>query len=152
MTILLKNSQERTRFYRFLIVGTIGAIVDFGVMNLLTKFLHMPLVWAGTISFICAVLSNFTWNRFWTYPDSRSKPVYRQLTQFYLINIMGVGIRLPILSFLEPVLINLFWKIENNLAGMDVNFLSKNMTLAVAVLVVLFWNFFANRYWTYSDV
>jgi putative flippase GtrA len=29
---------------------------------------------------------------------------------------------------------------------------SDNLTLAVAVLIVMFWNFFVNRYWTYSDV
>ena len=30
--------------------------------------------------------------------------------------------------------------------------LADNLSLAVAVLVVLFWNFFANRHWTYNDV
>jgi putative flippase GtrA len=31
-------------------------------------------------------------------------------------------------------------------------FLAKNITLAIAVIVVMFWNFFVNRYWTYNDV
>jgi hypothetical protein len=31
-------------------------------------------------------------------------------------------------------------------------FLAANLALAVAVIVVMFWNFFVNRYWTYSDV
>jgi putative flippase GtrA len=31
-------------------------------------------------------------------------------------------------------------------------FLAKNCTLAVAVGVVMLWNFFVNRYWTYNDV
>jgi putative flippase GtrA len=26
------------------------------------------------------------------------------------------------------------------------------MTLAVAVVIVMLWNFFVNRYWTYNDV
>jgi putative flippase GtrA len=30
--------------------------------------------------------------------------------------------------------------------------LGKNFTLVVAVGVVMLWNFFANRYWTYNDV
>ena len=30
--------------------------------------------------------------------------------------------------------------------------LADNFTLAVAVVIVMFWNFFANRYWTYGDV
>jgi putative flippase GtrA len=32
------------------------------------------------------------------------------------------------------------------------DFLAKNLTLAVAVGVVMLWNFFVNRYWTYNDV
>ncbi len=31
-------------------------------------------------------------------------------------------------------------------------FLGKNFTLAIAVGVVMLWNFFVNRYWTYNDV
>jgi hypothetical protein len=31
-------------------------------------------------------------------------------------------------------------------------FLGKNFTLMVAVSVVLLWNFFVNRYWTYNDI
>jgi putative flippase GtrA len=30
--------------------------------------------------------------------------------------------------------------------------LGKNLTLAIAVSVVMLWNFFINRYWTYNDV
>ena len=30
--------------------------------------------------------------------------------------------------------------------------LADNLSLMVAVIVVLFWNFFANRHWTYNDV
>ena len=30
--------------------------------------------------------------------------------------------------------------------------LGGNLALAAAVIIVLFWNFFANRYWTYADV
>jgi putative flippase GtrA len=152
MTSIIINPLERTRFFRFLIVGTIGAVVDFGVMNLLTHFLNFPLVLAGTISFIAAILSNFTWNRFWTYPDSRSKPVMRQLMEFSVVNFAGILIRVPILYFLEPPLITLFSSFSAQLPFFDANFYGKNTTLAIAVIIVLFWNFFVNRYWTYSDV
>ena len=29
---------------------------------------------------------------------------------------------------------------------------TKNLTLALAVGIVMLWNFFVNRYWTYNDV
>ena len=31
-------------------------------------------------------------------------------------------------------------------------FIAKNFTLAAAVAIVMMWNFFINRYWTYNDI
>ena len=150
MTILT-DRQERVRFFKFLTVGVIGAVVDFGVMNLLSKLFGMALVWAGTISFICAILSNFFWNRYWTYPDSRSRPITRQLVMFALVNVAGLAIRLPILHFLEPPMLNFFQRKSVD-PPVSSEFLAKNFTLAIAVTIVMLWNFFVNRYWTYNDV
>ncbi len=153
MTVLLTNPRERTRFLRFAVVGIIGAVIDFGVANLMVGVFHSPLVVAGTISFICAVISNFTWNRYWTYPDSRSKPLGSQLVQFFVVNAAGLLIRIPILKFGEPLMENIFVTLGLDFSPyLGATTLADNFTLAIAVIVVMFWNFFANRYWTYSDV
>jgi len=152
MTSILINPRERTRFLRFLVVGIVGAIVDFGIENILHRIFGVPYVLAGTISFICAIFSNFIWNRYWTYPDSRSKPILRQLTQFSLVNVTGLLIRIPILKFLEPIITNLFYKIPEQFLLLPPDVMGENVTLAIAVGIVLFWNFFVNRYWTYNDV
>jgi putative flippase GtrA len=148
---IVAYSQEQTRFIKFMTVGAIGAVVDFGIMNLFSKMFNMPLTLAGTFSFIFAIISNFLWNRFWTYPDSRSRPFVRQLIMFFIVNLAGLAIRLPILHFLEPPIQRIFeqltWK-----TTLTSEFLGKNLTLAVAVSVVMLWNFFVNRYWTYNDV
>jgi len=149
--ILLNSSKERERFLKFAVVGVIGAVIDFGVMNLLTQAAAMPLVTAGTISFICAVISNFIWNRYWTYPDSRSRPLARQLTMFFAVNIAGVAIRIPILHFVEPPFHNILESMPLT-GSFSPGFLAKNFTLALAVGIVMLWNFFVNRYWTYNDV
>lgn len=141
---------ERTRFLKFAVVGSIGAVIDFGVMNALTHWLHFSLVLAGTLSFLCAVSSNFIWNRYWTYPDSRSRPLFQQWAMFLLVNLAGIGIRVPILHFLElPI-----QRLLQRLPGLPFapSFLAKNLTLAIAVALVMLWNFFVNRHWTYSDV
>jgi len=152
-TSIITNPRERTRFFRFAAVGIFGAVVDFGTFNLLTNFVGLSAVWASVFSFIAAIISNFTWNRYWTYPDSRSKPLGRQLFQFSFVSILGLLIRVPIIALLEP----LFNRIFTDLAFLPVGFitaefLANNLALAVAVIVVMFWNFFINRYWTYGDV
>ena len=150
MTAILTNPQERTRFLKFMAVGVIGAVVDFGIMNLFSKLFGLSLVIAGTISFICAIFSNFIWNRFWTYPDSRSRPISRQLVMFFVVNVAGLAIRLPILHYLEPPMRSFFETLSVKILSPE--FLGKNFTLAVAVGVVMLWNFFVNRYWTYNDI
>jgi putative flippase GtrA len=125
-------------------------MVDFGVANLLVAA-GLPLWLAGTISFIAAIISNFTWNRFWTYPDSRSKPIMRQLAEFSFVSIMGLTIRLPILTFVDPALYKILLNLPFSLP-LDPRLIGHNLTLAIAVLIVLFWNFFVNRFWTYKDV
>ena len=152
MTVVVTNQRERERFLRFAVVGVIGAIVDFGIANVLDHGLGVSLVLAGTVSFICAIVSNFIWNRYWTYPDSRSKPLSRQFIQFCVVSILGLGIRVPLLAFLEKPIFRLINRLPFRISFLSVEFLSANITLAIAVLVVMLWNFFVNRYWTYNDI
>lgn len=151
MTAILNNPVERGRFLKFMAVGAFGALVDFGIANVLTHFLDMALVVAGTISFACAVVSNFIWNRYWTYPESRSRHLAHQLGMFSMVNIAGVAIRIPILHFLEPPL-RTFLERASYSSAVTPEFIARNLTLAVAVGIVMLWNFFVNRHWTYNDV
>lgn len=153
LTSIVTNPRERTRFLRFATVGIIGAVVDFGTFNLLTTYAGLTAVVASVFSFIAAISSNFTWNRYWTYPDSRSKPLNRQLIQFSVVSIFGLLIRTPIIAILEPYFTRLFTGFDFLPIGfITAEFLADNIALAIAVIVVMFWNFFINRYWTYNDI
>ena len=149
--ILVENNKERGRFLKFATVGAIGSVIDILIMNLLTHLLNMRLVYAGTISLICAVVSNFILNRYWTYPDSRSRHFLHQLTMFFLVNLVGIVFRIPILHYVEPVMIDAFRSMVHLSPG-SAQTIAKNATLAFAIAVVMIWNFFINRYWTYNDI
>jgi putative flippase GtrA len=153
MVAILSDTRERNRFLRFAFVGVIGAVVDFGTFNILVSVVMLPAVWASIISFMAAVISNFTWNRYWTYPDSRSKPVSIQMLTFLIISLIGLAIRTPLFVYLEKVFNSFFTALHVGSRGwVTPEFMGHNLALAVAVIVVMFWNFFVNRYWTYSDV
>ena len=149
--MILTDEKERVRFLKFAAVGAFGSVVDLGIANLLTHTLDMPLVYAGSLSFICAVFSNFILNRYWTYPDSRSRPLMHQLGMFFLVNSVGIAIRIPTLHFVEPLMASAFESV-GHLSVATSEFLARNATLVLAIGIVMVWNFFVNRYWTYNDI
>jgi putative flippase GtrA len=149
--MMLAQDRERVRFLKFATVGALGSVIDIGIANLLIHLCNMRLVYAGSFSFICAVFSNFTLNRYWTYPDSRSRPFMHQLGMFFLVNSIGIAIRVPILHFVEPLMAQEFESLVH-LSHATAESLAKNATLLLAIGVVMLWNFFINRYWTYNDV
>jgi len=177
----LDERKEAKRFSKFAIVGIIGFVIDFTVSNILWAMLPegfevaIPfglepisyIGFGGSMGFIAAVASNFIWNRYWTYPDSRSKPVTYQVVSFFGINIAGYIIRILILENITELIIeflaslsgvmqfavNILSPVLTNVNTADVAlWAGKNITLAFSVVVVMFWNFFVNRYFTYNDV
>jgi putative flippase GtrA len=163
ITLAKTNRNEFKRFTKFLVVGVTGFIVDFGIFNLLLRALNFPPVLAQAISFTSAAINNFIWNRYWTYPDSRSKPLLRQFGMFFVLSVIGLLIRTPIFALFSGPMVALVEAMQSGVFAGLINFvtgtlhisieqLGLNLALAVAVLVVLFWNFFSNRFITYSDV
>jgi putative flippase GtrA len=135
------NSKELKRFLKFAIVGTSGAVVDFGILNLLHLVFGVSKFWANTVSFTVAVFNNFTWNRLWTFPESRERPLKSQLGQFALVNVAGLAINQIVFLSLDKYLFTPWF-----------GPLGYNVAKAVAIIVVLFWNFGINRIWTYRGI
>lgn len=152
MLKFMSNPRERTRFLRFCVVGVLGAVVDFGVMNLLLFLTDISSQLASSISFVAAVISNFFWNHFWAYPDSRSKPILQKLVQFFIISLIGLGIRFLLFSTIERPIISLSERLVPEGFFLSGTIIGHNVMLVIAILIVLIWNFFANRFWTYNDI
>ncbi len=149
--IIIRDARERTRFLKFAVVGTIGFFVDFVSYNIIRLTIGFSPEISSVLSFCAAVTSNFLFNRYWTYPDSRSKRIINQLIQFSIVNIIGLVIRTVVFSVIHNPLIAMFKNFGNGL-GISANILGENLSLAIVVIIVMFWNFFINRYWTYNDV
>jgi putative flippase GtrA len=150
MNNLIANPKERSRFLRFAGVGVIGSIVDFTTFNLLTGPLSLMATLAQGLSFAAAVTSNFFLNRYWTFPDSRSKSVVKQGAQYLAINIVGLIIRTPVFIYASRIYEGFMLRFDT--LPVNPESLAHNMALATAIAVVLFWNFFVNRRFTYNDV
>src|SRR3972149_238333 len=139
------HRKEAKPFVKFAIVGSIGFVIDTGTLYLLIFALGLDgdteRTLAKAISFTLAVISNFFWNRRWTYPESRPKPLGKQMAQFLVLNVIGLGINLVVFSTVDSLLVPI----------MDLGLAIAGAQVA-AVSVAMFWNFGANRLITYNDV
>ncbi len=164
------NPGELKRFAKFLVVGAFGFVVDFGGFNLFhalgvgtvlarlvpTSFASgsdylttHPEVIEQALSFCCAVLSNFLWNYFWLYPEARNAHQGKKMTKFVIVSVAGLIIGVPV--FAAALFVARGLVAAAGLSSLSFN-LAGNMALVCRVGVLLFWNFFVNRFWTYREV
>jgi putative flippase GtrA len=176
------HPKELNRFIKFAIVGAIGAVIDFALLNLLDNFfiasgifdpwsaawnIDLALMCANLISTSVAILSNFTWNRLWAFPESRTRKKREQLVQFVVVSLIGLALNtlivVKVAGWISPYMgefvshnvtqehiVAIFGRPEPVSVVSEV--VSRNIAKAVAIGIVLFWNFGVNRLWTYRGL
>jgi putative flippase GtrA len=163
--------KEGKRFAKFLVVGAAGFAVDFGVFNLAhglgfgawaaahlipalsqglaTYLAAHPEILEQTLSFSLAVISNFIWNYFWIYPEVRGAKQTDRMLKFVVVSAAGLLIGIPVFSLALYIAQAVVSAVHLESARFNI---AGNLALMTRVGVLLFWNFFVNRYWTYHDV
>ena len=157
-TLARTNRTEFIRFLKFCVVGTLGAVIDFGVLNLLVQLAGFSKVLANACCFTVAVISNFTWNRLWVYPETRGEPLRKQFLQFVVVNAAGLVINTAIFYAADRWFLGEAGLLAGPAGGLALSIgmahfdLAYNGAKVIATAVVLFWNFFVNRLWTFRHV
>ena len=149
--MISNKTSDTKRFIKFALVGISGTVVDFGIFNLLSSIMGFATIPSSVVSFIVAVFNNFFWNRYWTYPESKEFPFSEQFGKFGLVSLIGLIIRTIIFSKIEIPLIGLSEAYFGNIQ-ISPEVIGHNLTLAIVIVIVLFWNYFVNRVWTYKGI
>jgi putative flippase GtrA len=141
-TILTKarRGPEVRRFARFLVVGLSGTVIDFVLLWLL-KGAGMPTLAANSLSFSAGAVSNFTWNRLWTFREARGRHWVLQMAQFLAVSLVGLAINDAVVLLLQAPLGSLLGHPEQGYLPAKV----------VATGVAVLWNYAGNRLWTFKD-
>lgn len=161
-----QRSKEVERFIKFAIIGALGAVVDVGMLFLLQAYLIPPVttlavVIATSTAFLTATIHNYLWNRFWTFPDARGHSLRWQLVRFTVINAVGWVIRTIWISvsylwlgaLLMPAALPVIQLFRPGYTPSDTASakLGSLIALLIGIAVILFWNFLANRLWTFRE-
>ena len=111
-----------------------GTLIDLGLLNLLHGYLGVDVYLAATLAFMAAVINNFLLNKYWTFKNQAGylKKGPAQFFNFVFVSVVGLLINLGIMALLIEVF--------------DLWF---NLAKLAAIIIVLFWNFIANKLWTF---
>ena len=131
----------RPRFIKFGIVGASGVVVNLSVLYLGQELLFrsvaqetLRLNLSLALAIFIATISNFTWNRRWTWHDRkalRSVPIAVQFGQYALACWVGTAIQIAL----------------TNLFALFMHYLVANL---IAVVIASLFNFVANDLWTFG--
>jgi putative flippase GtrA len=153
-----ENRHEFVRFVKFAVVGIIGTAIDFGLFNLLHNVLGWHPILSNTCSVSAAIVNNYLWNLAWIYPETRGRQRGRKFLQFIVVSVIAWAINTGILYSSDRWLFG----VNGLLAGAvgvlaqalntQHEVVSSNAAKVLAAGIVLFWNFFVNRLWTFRDV
>lgn len=132
------------QFVKFCIIGLSSAVIDFGILNVLTQRYGIHWVLAGTVSFAFAVTNGFIWNSLWTFRGMGSGKRHEQYVKFVAVNIVGYVLNILIM---KGILMMLSGEMMHQGAQKPLHL---NIAKAIAVVFVSTWNFFANKRWTFK--
>jgi len=116
---------------RFILVGSLVAIVQFSILLALVEFFGTDPLSASTVGFLISAIINYLLNYSFTF---RSQvPHFKALTRFIFVALSGL--------ILNGVLMRI-----------SLDLLTMHYVLAqiISISCVIFWNFFVNRKWTFA--
>lgn len=119
------------QFVRFGIVGVANTFVHLAVYSTLVVLVHVPYLWANVVAFAVATVNSYYFNRSWTF-RSAEQLWHKEAGKFLAVS--GLG-------FLMNEL--LLWTFVRH-GGW-----SKIWGEGAAILIVLGWNYAANKWWTF---
>jgi len=124
--------QQFLPFIKYCTVGVLGTGIHLVVVILLVEFAGLHPVYANFFGFLTAVSNNFLLNKSWTFRD-RSRNYRKLWIKFFLVSCIGLLITLGLTwIFVEELKIHYI------------------VSMLLTSLIVLTWNFFANKYWTFN--
>lgn len=133
------------QFVKFGVVGTAGAIVDFGSYNIMTRGFDwvttfhaagFEIIAANLVSVLIAIGCNFLLNKYWTFRNE-SKSVLQQGAGYFGLNFI---------TFILNQLLTSFFTFRVPLTAAIFGSQKDNAAKAISVGFILFINFFGSKF------
>ena len=128
-------------FFKYVVVGVSGTMIDVGLFGLLLTYTALSSSVAATISFLFAVINNYTWNHLWTYAK-KTKSDAKQFGKFFLVSCGGLILNILFLHLFSSLL---------GLFLFPLPVWGSIIAKVGASGAVLLYNFLLNTFWTFAS-
>jgi len=121
-------------FLRFLVVGSIGTVLDYGTYFFFSRSLGTFELYASLAGSAIGFTNNFLFHRYWTFGEqTRGGHAGKQLFKYTVVSLSGIMIGNM-----------LFFALFHWLGVYDV------FARIVMTVLITFWNFFGNMFWSFK--
>ena len=118
---------------KFVVIGSISALINFLILYSFTEWLKVWYLISCILGFVISAIFNFLVNKFWTFNNLiKGRQALNQLLRFSIVSVLGLVINILIIYSLTEFV------------GFDYR-----ISWVFACLIVLFWNFGFNKFWTF---
>ena len=134
-----KTDNTLIQLFRYVFVGGIATVVDWGSSYLLFHFIfgNKYAIAANVISFILGLITNFIISTIWVFEESKVKNKFAEFISFAAIGVVGLLMTVGITKLFE------IWLADST-------HLYQIIGKVVSTAAAFFWNFFARKYLLYS--
>ena len=73
--------------FKFIIAGGIAAIIDLGVLYILTAYVGFHYLTSVALAFITAFIASFTLQKFWTFRDHSIQNIHQQSIFYFAVSL-----------------------------------------------------------------
>jgi putative flippase GtrA len=126
-----------------------GTVIDVGGFTALITLTPINTFVAASLSFIAAVINNYTWNRVWTFQD-KVHSIAKQFPKFLTVSVGGLLLNLFFLWLNIFILGQLLVWIGTVADTQSLPAWALTLSKLGASAIVFSYNFLANRFWTFG--
>ena len=110
-----KTENTLLQFFRYIFVGGIAAVVNIGMLYLLTDFLKMFYIISNILAFVCGLTVNYILSKIFVFSKEKVESKSKEFITYTIIGIIGLGID-TLFMFVFTSLFGIFYLISKILS------------------------------------
>lgn len=122
------------QFFRYVFVGGVATVVDWGILYILTEFAHLHHLLSAVVSFVAGLITNFILSKLFVFNANEAKVnKVLEFAGYAIIGVVGLGIT-ELIMFVVTDKIHIHYMLSK----------------IIATVIVLVWNYLARKYIIYK--